>query len=42
MEMHQRGELPIERLCKVYPVENMDGALCDLRMANVIKFVIKW
>ena len=35
MEMHQAGHFPIERLCKVYPVENLKEAIRDLLNGQV-------
>ena len=37
MEMHQAGKFPIERLCKVYPVENLNEAIHDMHTGNVRK-----
>ena len=35
MELHRSGNFPIERLCKVYPVEELAKALIDLKNGSV-------
>ena len=35
MELHRSGNFPIERLCKVYPVEKLEMALTDLKSGSV-------
>lgn len=35
MELHRSGHFPIERLCKVYPIENLEMALTDLKSGRV-------
>ena len=35
MELHRSGNFPIERLCKVYPVEKLEMALADLKSGSV-------
>ena len=35
MELHRSGNFPIERLCKVYPIEKLETALSDLKSGSV-------
>ena len=35
MELHRSGNFPIERLCKVYPIEKLGTALTDLKSGSV-------
>ena len=35
MELHQSGHFPIERLCKVCPIEKLEMALTDLKSGSV-------
>ena len=35
MELHRSGHFPIERLCKVYPIQKLETALADLKSGNV-------
>ena len=35
MELHRSGHFPIERLCKVYPVEKLEQAMGDLKNGSV-------
>ncbi len=35
MELHRSGNFPIERLCKVYPIEKLETALTDLKSGSV-------
>ena len=35
MDLHRSGNFPIERLCKVYPIEMLETALIDLKSGNV-------
>lgn len=35
MELHRKGHFPIERLCKVYPIEKLESALSDLKSGSV-------
>ncbi|KAL8696402.1 MAG: hypothetical protein Q9224_002814 [Gallowayella concinna] len=42
MELHRTGNFPIERLCKVYPIDQLETALNDLKSGRVIKPVIKY
>ncbi|KAM0795502.1 hypothetical protein BDR22DRAFT_775952, partial [Usnea florida] len=35
IELHRSGNFPIERLCKVYPVEELEVALTDLKSGSV-------
>jgi Zn-dependent alcohol dehydrogenase len=41
VELHQKGQFPVERLCKVYPVSEMETALHDMH-EGVIKPVLQW
>ncbi|KAL2073951.1 hypothetical protein VTL71DRAFT_7729 [Oculimacula yallundae] len=42
MDMYQKGQFPIERLYKTYPVENLSDAIHDMHQEKVIKPVISW
>lgn len=35
MDLHRSGHFPVERLCKFYPIENLEAALTDLKSGNV-------
>lgn len=35
MKLHRSGNFPIERLCKVYPIEKLEMALTDLKSGSV-------
>lgn len=35
MELHRSGNFPIERLCKIYPIEKLETALTDLKSGSV-------
>ncbi|KAI4244672.1 MAG: hypothetical protein L6R40_002876 [Gallowayella cf. fulva] len=35
MELHRSGDFPIERLCKVYPIDQLETALADLKSGSV-------
>ncbi|KAF2996848.1 hypothetical protein E8E13_003842 [Curvularia kusanoi] len=36
IELHQRGAFPIEKLCRTYPVENLEDAIHDLHAGNIL------
>lgn len=42
VKMHQEGQFPVDKLCKVYPVANMEQALHDMHEGSVIKPVLQW
>ncbi|KAJ5322386.1 chaperonin 10-like protein [Penicillium brevicompactum] len=42
IQLHRNGKFPIERLCKIYPVKDLDQALSDLKAGKVVKPVIQW
>ncbi len=35
MELHRSGNFPIERLCKIYPMDKLEIALTDLKSGSV-------
>ncbi|KAL2444000.1 Aryl-alcohol dehydrogenase [Exophiala dermatitidis] len=42
MEMHRSGRFPIQKLCKIYPVEDFEIALEDIRKGKVVKAIFAW
>ncbi|KAH7010250.1 chaperonin 10-like protein [Ilyonectria destructans] len=40
--MHQTGNFPIDRLCKVYPFFELQKAIHDMHSGRVIKPIIQW
>ncbi|KAK3944404.1 hypothetical protein QBC46DRAFT_337445 [Diplogelasinospora grovesii] len=40
--LHEKGEFPIDRLCRVYDVADIDKATSDMMSGQVIKPVLKW
>ncbi|KAH8667707.1 hypothetical protein BGZ61DRAFT_498222 [Ilyonectria robusta] len=40
--MHQAGDFPIDRLCKVYPFSELQKAIDDMHSGIVIKPIIQW
>ncbi|KAJ9143439.1 NAD(P)-binding protein [Pleurostoma richardsiae] len=40
--MHQAGHFPIEKLCKTYPVSQLQDAIRDMHSGRVVKPVIDW
>lgn len=40
--MHQEGKFPVDKLCKVFPVANMEDALHEMHEGAVIKPVLQW
>ncbi|KIV83496.1 hypothetical protein PV11_05517 [Exophiala sideris] len=42
MDMHRDGHFPIDKICKTYPVEDLDLALEDIRSGKVIKAIFAW
>ncbi|KAF2635188.1 NAD(P)-binding protein [Massarina eburnea CBS 473.64] len=42
VEMQMKGDFPIEKLCRTYPVERLKDAIQDLHTGKVIKPVLQW
>jgi Zn-dependent alcohol dehydrogenase len=42
LELHQDGKFPVEKLCKVFPVERMGAALREMHAGTAIKAVLQW
>jgi Zn-dependent alcohol dehydrogenase len=40
--LQKEGKFPVEKLCKVYPYQDIEIALKDLKDGKVTKPVIKW
>ncbi|KAL6828727.1 GroES-like protein [Trichoderma camerunense] len=42
VELYKQGKFPVDKLSKVYPAEQLDQALEDLKTGKVIKPVLSW
>ncbi|CAK7236801.1 hypothetical protein SEUCBS140593_009742 [Sporothrix eucalyptigena] len=42
IDLHRRGQFPVDRLCKVYPVTQLKDAIHDMHAGSVIKPIIDW
>ncbi|KAK3385788.1 chaperonin 10-like protein [Podospora didyma] len=42
IELHQAGRFPIDRICKVYPIEDLDQAMSDMKAGTVIKPILQF
>ncbi|KAL7943565.1 GroES-like protein [Trichoderma barbatum] len=42
VELYKQGKFPVDKLSKVYPAENLDQALDDLKSGKVVKPVLSW
>ncbi|EHK15298.1 uncharacterized protein TRIVIDRAFT_38685 [Trichoderma virens Gv29-8] len=42
VELYKQGKFPVDKLSKVYPAEQLDQALSDLKTGKVIKPVLSW
>ncbi|KAK6385861.1 hypothetical protein LTS17_001433 [Exophiala oligosperma] len=42
IQLHQQGQLPVEKLMKIYPATQLDQAITDLKAGRVVKPVLSW
>ncbi|KAK3377220.1 chaperonin 10-like protein [Lasiosphaeria ovina] len=42
MELHRQGRFPIDKICKVYPIEDLDRAMADMKSGEVIKPILQF
>ncbi|KAL4880568.1 chaperonin 10-like protein [Aspergillus karnatakaensis] len=42
VQWHKDGKFPVEKLAMIYPAEEMEKALADLKAGKVIKPILKW
>ncbi|KAK4167035.1 chaperonin 10-like protein [Cladorrhinum sp. PSN259] len=42
VDLHKQGKFPVERISKVYPVEEIKQAIADMEAGNVIKPVLRF
>ena len=42
VELHRRGKLPLERLIRHYPLEELEAAAADMHEGRTIKPVVRF
>ncbi|KAK3312933.1 chaperonin 10-like protein [Apodospora peruviana] len=42
IDLHRQGRFPIDKICKVYPIKDIDVAVAEMKAGEVIKPVLEW